>query len=322
MDVTAIVLAAGKGTRMKSAKPKVLHELYFAPMIHHVLDALKSVCMHETIVVTGYEGDQVENELSQYEVKFVRQKEQLGTGHAVLVTENFIQKSPGVVLILCGDTPLIKPETLANMISFHKEKSGKLTVMTTTMPDPTNYGRIISDNYGGVQRIVEEKDASEQERNIQEINAGIYCAEASFLFEALKKVGTGNHQDEIYLTDIVRIASDSGLTVSKFNCTDSSEIIGVNSKVELEKAAKILQKRRNHELMVNGISIVDSDTVFIEKTVLIERDSIIYPHVYISGNTTIGKGVKILPFSRIHDMEIKDNSVVPSFSNLSGKSLA
>ncbi len=319
MDVTAIILAAGKGTRMKSKKAKVLHELFFAPMIHHVLDAVSALSVQETIVVTGHQYEEVENILTGHGVRFVRQEQQLGTGHAVLIIEDYINKGHETVLILCGDTPLVRSETLVNMLSFHQQKSDKITVMTTRMDDPTNYGRIVSNTDGNLQRIVEEKDASEQERSIREVNAGIYCVDASFLFDTLKKVRTDNQQGEIYFTDIVKIANDSGVAVKKYTCSDSSEIIGVNSRVELEKAGKILQKRHNIELMDAGISIMDSDSVIIEKTVSVGRDSIIYPHVYISGNTEIGRDVKILPFTRIHNMKIKGGSIVESFSNLSGK---
>jgi bifunctional UDP-N-acetylglucosamine pyrophosphorylase/glucosamine-1-phosphate N-acetyltransferase len=320
MDVTAIILAAGKGTRMKSEKPKVLHELFFSPMIHHVLDVVSTLSVQNIIVVTGYHGQEVEAEIAGYGVKFVRQEQQLGTGHAVLAAEEATIKNHGAVLVLCGDTPLIKAETLRDMLKFHCQNAAQITVMTTRMDDPTNYGRIISNDAGELQRIVEEKDASEKERKIQQVNAGIYCVERAFLFETLKKVGVDNLQGEIYFTDIVKIATDSGVTVKKFVCEDSSEIIGVNSRVELEKAAKILQKRRNRELMDAGISIMDSDTIFIEKTVSIGGDSIIYPHVFISGKTEIGRGVKILPFTRINDMKISDYALIPAFSNLSGKS--
>jgi bifunctional UDP-N-acetylglucosamine pyrophosphorylase/glucosamine-1-phosphate N-acetyltransferase len=321
MDLTVIVLAAGKGTRMKSAKAKVLHELFFAPMIHHVLDAVGKLSAEKTIVVVGHQGNEVVKQLNGYNVKCVTQQEQLGTGHAVLVTEKYVQKGDGIVLVLCGDTPLIKPETLLSMLEFHQNESDNLTVMTTIMDDPTNYGRIISDENDNLIEIVEEKDLAENERCISEINAGIYCVDTSFLFESLKKIGTDNQQGEIYFTDIVKIASDAGCTVKKFICRDSSEIIGVNSRVELEKAAKILQLRRNKELMDAGVSIMDTDTIFIGKTVSIERDSIIYPHVFITGSTAIGKGVKILPFSKIHNMTIDDYVTVQSFSNLTGKNV-
>ena len=205
-NLSTIILAAGKGTRMKSEKAKVLHELFFAPMIHHVLNALTGLDRAKDVVIVGHQRDKVMASLENFDVEFSVQEEQLGTGHAVLAAENHLAGSGDAIMILCGDTPLIQTETLQAMYAHHQKSNTPLTVMTTHLTNPTNYGRIISDESGNVLSIVEEKDATDEEREITEINAGIYCADESFLFSALKEVGTNNSQGEVYLTDIVAIA--------------------------------------------------------------------------------------------------------------------
>lgn len=249
-SISALVLAAGKGTRMKSAKAKVLHDVFFVPMIHHVLDALAPLPLAETIVVTGHQSQEVRDSLESYDLLFAYQEEQLGTGHAVLAArELLVNLQSGAVLILCGDTPLIRTETLQEMLVQHFNQSARLTVMTTILDDPTNYGRIITDQQGNILRIVEEKDASVVQKKIQEINAGIYCVNIDFLYDALNRVGTDNQQGEIYLTDIIEIAEKSGLRVNKFICHDSDELLGVNSRGDLAVANKRLQERRNRQLI-------------------------------------------------------------------------
>lgn len=333
-NISVVVLAAGKGTRMKSRKAKVLHEVFYAPMVTHVLDALVSMDIDEIVVVAGHQHEKVERSLKHYPVKFAYQKEQLGTGHAVLSAEDVFVNKSGAVMILCGDTPLIQTETLNDMLESHFSQSSKLTVMTTLLDEPTNYGRIITDLNGSVQRIVEEKDACAEEKNIKEINAGIYCAESDLLFSTLKKVGTNNKQGEVYLTDIVQLANESGINVNRYLCADADELLGVNSRVELAEAHRSLQMRRNRELMLNGVTLLQPETICIEKTVLIGKDTVINPNTYISGKTVIGENcfiglnvcisncrirenVRMEPFSLVKDAEIDANKVVPAFSNMS-----
>ena len=204
-DISAVILAAGKGTRMKSEKAKVLHELFFKPMLHHVLDTVAATDIQQTAVIVGHQRERVLASLQDaptpYAFTPVVQEEQLGTGHAVLCAEAACGSSD-LVMILCGDTPLIRPETLQAMIDRHKDSKGLLTLMTTELDDPFGYGRIITDTDGGVVAIVEQKDASAEQRAIQEINAGIYLVDAEFLFSSLRQVGTDNSQGEVYLTDI------------------------------------------------------------------------------------------------------------------------
>ncbi|MBU0481787.1 MAG: NTP transferase domain-containing protein [Proteobacteria bacterium] len=241
--VKAIVLAAGKGTRMKSSKAKVLHEVFSGPMIHHVLNSLLPLGLEEIIVVTGHQAEEVEASLAGFEVTFARQREQLGTGHAVLAAGKSFADYEGTVMILCGDTPLIRSVTLARMISEHQASDSVITVMSTILDFPTGYGRIITGPDGEVVGIVEEKDATTAEKAVREINAGVYCVESGFLREGLKRIGCDNSQGEFYLTDLIGVAIKLGQTVNRCLCTDPVEVLGVNSPKDLEEAGIALGAR-------------------------------------------------------------------------------
>lgn len=314
--VVGLVLAAGKGTRMKSDSPKVLHEAFFSPMIHHVLDALQPIFLGKSIVVTGHQHQMVEESLRGYPISFVHQSQQMGTGHAVLACEGELRFHKGPVLVLCGDTPLIRAETLRLFLQAHVESASRLTVMTTTVAEPGNYGRIVSDEHGNIVKIVEEKDATPAQKEIREINSGIYCVDAHFLFDALKRVGTDNMQGEIYLTDIVAIAIGDGIHVHKFCCTDSEEIFGVNSRRELAQAHSVLQRRYLDMLMESGVTLVQPEAVIIEKTVTIGKDSVIYPNTSLTGVCHIGSGVRIDSFVKIDSCTIGDSVRIGSFTHL------
>ena len=315
-NISALVLAAGKGTRMKSGKAKVLHEVFFEPMINHVLDALKPLPLEDVFIVTGHQRSAVEESLQNYNVSFIYQEEQLGTGHAVKIAEEPIRQSSGHVLILCGDTPLVRTKTLFEMLESHLNSEAKLTIMTTEIENPTNYGRIVTDENGHVMRIVEEKDASEKQKKLREINAGIYFGAVDYIYDALTKVDTNNKQGEFYLTDIVEIANNEGIAVNKYVCQDPLEVLGVNSRVELAEAHNILQERNNQELMSSGVTIIHPETVSIEKTVIIGKDTCINPNVFISGTTKIGKGCTVEPFTIIKNCHLGDDVMVRGFSYL------
>jgi bifunctional UDP-N-acetylglucosamine pyrophosphorylase/glucosamine-1-phosphate N-acetyltransferase len=315
----AIVLAAGKGTRMKSDMAKVLHPVFFAPMVTHVVNALEQLDLEKIVVVTGHQYERVEEALSAHDVTFSRQEEQLGTGHAVLSARRALNAQRGTVLILCGDTPLVTAETLQLMLDCHHAAQSPLTLMTTILANPANYGRVITDDTGAVLKVVEEKDASAAERLVNEVNAGIYCAEIDFLFSALAQVGTDNAQGEVYLTDIVQITCDAGLKVGKFLCPDPIEITGVNSRVELAAAHKIMQQRRNRELMLQGTTMFDPETILIEPSVTVGTDTIIQGNCYLTGTTTIGAGAVIEPFVRLNNCVVEGGALVKSFSNASGE---
>lgn len=308
-SLLAIVLAAGKGTRMKSAKAKVLHEVFFQPMIHHVLHAVAAAKINQCAVIVGHQRNEVSRVLQDYSVTMVVQEAQLGTGHAVLCAESACTTAEQV-MILCGDTPLIQPQTLQAMISAHKQQRAILTLMTTRVDNPFGYGRILTGETGKVAAIVEEKDATETERAIQEINAGIYLVAKDFLFTALRQVGTDNSQGEIYLTDIVAIANRLGLTVSKFFHPQALDVLGVNSRVELAQAHAALQARRNREIMLAGVTLYDPQSTLIAPDCVIGPDTVIAAHVQISGKTTIGGNCSIDPGCVLHDCTLGDGVIV------------
>lgn len=318
----AVILAAGKGTRMKSDQAKVLHEVFFAPMVHHVLEALQPLSLAGTYVVTGHQRIAVEAALAPYAPFFVYQESQGGTGHAVMMAEEQLASRQGTALILCGDTPLIRPSTLKGMVAAHEAGGSPLTVMTTMLENPTHYGRIITDKKGRVVAIVEEKDATPEQRRITEINAGIYCVEIEFLFAALKQIGTGNAQGEMYLTDIVAIANQDGYQVNRYVCADSFEVLGVNSRVELAQAHAVLQMRHNAELMLSGVTLIHPETIAIENSVIIGRDTVIQPNVTISGPTEIGQGCRIDSSVIIRGCRIGNGAVIGPFCVLNDVTVA
>jgi len=318
----AIVLAAGKGTRMKSDLAKVLHPVFFTPMVCHVLEAVKHLNPAKTVVITGHQAEQVEAALASFPVHFARQHQQLGTGHAVLMAEKVLSPHAGTALILCGDTPLVRPATLTAMLDSHHRQQSVLSVMTTIVEDPCNYGRIVTNTQGGIERIVEEKDASSDERRIREVNAGIYCVDLSFLFTALRQVGTDNKQGEVYLTDIVAIARHSNHAVGRFVCADPLEITGVNSRVELARANGIMQQRRNTELMLAGVTMIHPESIFVENSVSIGRDTEIHSHCLLEGTTVIGQGCRLAPFCHLTDCQVQDRAVVNSFTKLCDQVIA
>ena len=242
--INALILAAGLGTRMKSSRAKVLHEVLDKPMILHVMDTIKTLNLDHTYVIVGLQREKVTELLSGYHASCIIQEDQLGTGHAVLCAEKELHSGGGTVLILSGDVPLIRAETLQAMLADHAQNKPVLTLMATTLANPSNYGRIVRNSQDKLLKIVEEKDATDEQRKIREINAGIYCAEVSFLFDALKNVGTDNKQGEIYLTDIVKIAIDTGLQVNIFSGASSEEVLGINSRDELAEANKYLKQQK------------------------------------------------------------------------------
>lgn len=317
-----IILAAGKGTRMKSTQAKVLHEVFFAPMVHHVLYATQPLNPDTTVVIVGHQQHIVEKALSSFHVSFVAQKEQLGTGHAVLVASDVFDDSPGTVMILCGDTPLIRSKTLEKMLDYHLNQQRDLTLLTTEMQDPTNYGRIVTKSDGSIKQIVEQKDATSEQLEISEINGGIYCVDKHFLFSALKRVGTDNSQGEIYLTDIVQLAVNEGLSVGKYTVPDSVEVLGVNSRLELSHAQIELQTRRNHMLMAEGVTIYNPESVRISPCSNIQNDTVIEAGVTISDNCQIGKSCFLRQGSIVENSIIGNNVVIGSYSNISGQAIS
>lgn len=317
----AIVLAAGKGTRMKSAQAKVLHPVFYRPMLRHVLDAVLAAAVERIAVVIGHQQEAVQAVLADLPVQTVLQAEQHGTGHAVLCAE---AACAGLdeILILCGDTPLIRAETLADMLARHHREQPALTLMTTELSQPFGYGRVLRNEEEAVQAIVEEKDASEKERAIHEINAGIYIADAAFLFAALAQVGTGNSQGEIYLTDIVAIARREGRKLQTFKHLGAMDVLGVNSRVELAQAEAALQERRNIELMRSGVSMLCPQTTRVAPGCSIGQDCILHGQVSIEGKSSLGTGCVMEQGAVVRDCRLGAAVRVGANSVLIGRHVA
>lgn len=319
--LSIVILAAGKGTRMKSDKAKVLHEVFFAPMVQHVVNAVTPLKPIRTVIVVGHQGLAVEMALQAFACQFVVQEQQLGTGHAVLAARQAIKEDNCTTMILCGDTPLIQTETLAHMYATHVKSGAALTLMTTILDNPTNYGRILADPAGNVLGIVEQKDASPEQLDVKEVNAGIYCVDKTFLFSALEKVDTNNSQKEVYLTDIVKQAVDSGLKVVKFIAPAPTEVLGVNSRVELAAAQLELQLRRNRELMLQGVTIYNPETVAVSPDASIGNDTVLEAGVRISGNCQIGQGSRIGQGAILQNCRVGDRAQIGPYSCITEKTV-
>ena len=297
---------------MKSSLPKVLHRVGGKSMLQHVLDAASEAGAKRNIVVVGFGGEQVKEAIGA-QAEFVVQAEQLGTGHAVQQTAGLLQGETGTVMVLCGDTPLLTGELLKKLYDAHKEAGAKATVLTAIMPDAAGYGRIIRTATGTVEKIVEHKDATEEERRVQEVNSGIYCFEAKDLFQALSEVTCDNAQGEYYLPDVLEILRNKGEKIWAVAADDYESTLGINSRVQLSGAEKILRRRKNIELMDNGVTIMDPDSTFIDAGVTVGKDTVIYPFTWLEGATTVGEHCEIGPNTRFTDTKI-GNHVTAHFS--------
>ena len=313
MKVYAIVLAAGKGTRMKSDKPKVVHEVLYKPMINHVVDELKDLGVDETIVVVGHGADQVKAIVDG--VTFVEQKEQLGTGHAVLQAKDVLADREGMTLVLNGDAPLIRKETLKEFMTYHQEHQNYATIMSADCDVSTHYGRIIKDS-GQVKGIVEFKDLLDSQKDITEMNTGEYCFDNQALFKALSQVTNDNAQNEYYLTDVIGIMNQQGLKVDAYKIDDFNEVGGINDRIALAESTQFLRDRINREHLLNGVTIVDPANTYIGRDVVIGQDTIIEPGCIIKGKTVIGSHCHIGPYCEFTNMEIHDQVEI-KFSVLS-----
>ncbi len=298
MGLAAVILAAGKGTRMKSKLPKVLHKICGRPMVSYVLDAAASTGVEKTVVIVGYGAEAVAREVGEA-VEIAYQAEQLGTAHALMQAGPLLKGRGGRLLVLCGDTPLIEATTLSELARRHAEAGAVATVLTTMPKDPTGYGRVIRDNQGRVLKIVEEKDASREEKRVGEINTGIYCFEVSGLFEALEQVGPANAQGEYYLTDIIGKYVYEGRRVDAVTVENPAEVAGINDRVQMAAAERYMRGRIVEDLMRAGVTVVDPPSTFIDKQVRAGKDTTIYPFTFIEGDTVIGEDCIIGPGTRI-----------------------
>lgn len=316
MDIKAVILAAGKGTRMKSeTTPKVLHQIMGKELLGYVLDNVKDIT-NEQYVIVGHHAQEVEKYLQKnYETaKTVLQSPQLGTGHAVSMVCPYLENYDGLVLILCGDTPLIKAQTLKEFIDFHKSTNSDISVMSTMFDNPTGYGRIIRTSDNQVEKIVEEKDATPEQKAVKEVNAGIYCLDWAKVKNSFSQLKSNNAQGEYYLVDIISWGRENNLNVNAYVLDDSDEIYGINSRQNLAQAAKILNHRKLDELMTSGVTIVDPDSTWISEDTTIGQDTIVYPSTYIEGKNKIGKNCKIGPMAHLRGgVEICDNIKVGNF---------
>lgn len=314
-DIKAVILAAGKGTRMKSNTPKVLHQIFGKPLLGYVLDNVKNIT-NEAFVIVGHHAEEVTEfvEKNYSAAKTVLQSPQLGTGHAVSMVCPSLDNFDGQVIILCGDTPLITEKTLTEFIEYHNSNNSDLTVMSTIFENPTNYGRIIRENNNSLKCIVEEKDATPEQKAVKEVNAGIYCLNWSKIKPAFSQLTSNNAQGEYYLTDIIAWGKKNSLNVNAYILENSDEIYGINSRLNLAEATRIMNERKLHNLMVEGVTIVDPSSTWISEDTKIGADTIIYPSTYIEGKNKIGKNCKIGPCAHLRgDVEIDDNCKIGNF---------
>lgn len=322
MDVvSAMILAAGEGKRMKSKHPKVSHRICGKPMVQYVIDAVESAGVKKVVVVVGHGAEEVKS-CVRSSVVFALQEQQLGTGHAVMCGADCLPAG-GETLVLAGDTPLITSETLASLLSFHRAHGYGGTILTADFDEPTGYGRIIRTAGGDVERIVEQRDATEDKAKVREINSGIYCFDTSALIGALKEIKNTNAQGEYYLTDAIEVLRRKSIAVGAYKISDPVEIMGINSRRHLADVSAIMRIRILNRLMEDGVTVIDSASTYIDDGVRIGMDTIVYPGTILEGSTEIGEDCTIGPNSRIVDSVVHDgtevnNSVVLSSEVKSG----
>jgi len=317
-NITAVILAAGQGTRMKSSQPKVLHQILGRPMIAYLLDTLKEVGVTDIVVVVGHQAEAVQEALKEFGVRFVIQEPQLGTGHAVQVAMPVVPTQTGIVMVLCGDAPLISGESISALQLLHDSTAAAVTVQTIELPDGAHYGRVVRDEQGRVVAVVQAKDSRDRPDllAIREINTGAYCFDASFLRDGLTKIPKSQVTGEIYLTDLIHIARQQGRAVEALVDPDWEALLGINSRAELAGATRTVKRRINDRHMDQGVTLIDPEATYIESLVSIGRDTVIYPNVYLQGRTVIGEdclieaSVKIVDSILGNDVHIKMGCVI------------
>lgn len=320
-ELNILILAAGLGTRMKSGKAKVLHELGGLPLITHVCRTAQTLGPKAIHIIVGHQAELVEDALARTvpnsNLQFVKQEQQLGTGDAVRSAKSSLANSDSTLLILSGDVPLIKAETLRQLINFHFETKSAGSILTVRMENPTGYGRIVRDEQGRFIKIIEQKDANQEEKQIREINSGIYCFDAQKLFGALEKVQPKNQQGEYYLTDVAEILGSEGELVSAFLHGDTREVSGINTRAELAEFENLLRRNTVRSLMLDGgVTFIDPSHAYISPDAKIGRDTVIYPDVYIEGATVVGDNCEIRSGTRLtnsrlgSNVKVKDHCVI------------
>lgn len=308
--VTAIVLAAGQGTRMKSDRPKVLHEILGRPMIAYLLDTLKEIGVKDIVVVVGYQANAVQEALKDYGVRFVVQEPQLGTGHAVQVGMTAVPPGVQTVMVLCGDVPLLPPESLSALQQLHDRTRAAVTVQTAVLPDGAHYGRVVRDDQDRVMAVVQARDAAPEVLEIPEINTGTYCFDVAFLQANLRELQPNNVQQELYLTDLILMARRQGRGVEALAEREWESVLGINSRAELAAAGQMVKRKINAGHMDRGVTLLDPELTYIESFVSIGRDTVIYPNVYLQGRTAIGENCVIEPAVKIVDSVLGNGVLV------------
>jgi len=308
-DIRAVVLAAGKGTRMNSEEPKCAHYIIDKTMIEYVIDSLNGAKITDIITVVGYKREVIQSILKD-RCRYVVQDEQLGTAHAVLMAEPLLKDKEGITLIAIGDMPFVSKTTYSNLIAAHIQENADLTILTTEHPNPYGYGRIIRNENDEILEIVEEKDCTKAQRSIQEINASVYAVDNKKLFAAIKEIKSNNNQKEYYLTDIVKIFKEKGYKVFGYKASDYKEISGINDKIQLAEMEEELRKKIVRKHLLNGVTIHHPDTVTIGVDVKIASGAIIRENTLIVYNSVIGKNCKIGPFTEIKNSTIGDGASI------------
>ena len=310
-DLSAIILAAGEGKRMKSKIPKILHEVCGKPMLSYILDLIGSLKIRDAVVVLGYKDRLIKSFLGS-NIKTIRQEKLLGTADAVRSTRKSVHRNN--ILIIYADNPLIKRQTLDRLIKRHISSGASCTLLTAILDDPTGYGRIIRDEKNNISRIGEEKDISKTQKSIREINSGVYCFNNRALFRTLNKVKQNNKKREFYLTDVIKLLINSNRKIETVQVKDKKEVLGINSRKDLARANQIMRTRILDEFMSKGVTIIDPETTYINRDVRIGQDTIIYPYTMIENNVKIGKDCSIGPFCHIREnTEIKDYAKIGNF---------
>lgn len=315
--IKSVILAAGKGTRMKSDKPKVLHTIFDKTLLGYIIDAVnKTGLADENFVIVGHQAERMEEFLkNNYQnAKPVLQSPQLGTGHAVSMVVPYLKDFKGQVIILNGDLPLIRPETIKEIIEFHNSNGSDLTIMSAIFDNPTGYGRVIKNEQGHVEAIIEEKDTTPEQKAVKEINAGVYVLNWEKINPAFAELKSDNAQGEYYLTDIVKWANKQNMKVKAYILKDNEELFGINCKAQLAEATKMMNRRVINKHLENGVQIVDPETTWISPETEIGADTIIYPSCYINGKNIIGKNCKIGPFAHLRgDVILEDEVKIGNF---------
>ena len=309
-NLVAVILAAGQSTRMKSKISKMLHPVCGRPIIRYVVDLVEALQAQQTLMVVGYQAEKIKKEFSQKSIEFVFQKQQLGTAHAVSQTKEALSHFSGTVLVLNGDVPLLTLEEIKKLIDLHHTSQAAATILSADIPEPFGYGRILRDESGYVLEIVEEKDASEEQKKIKEINTGTYCFESRFLYNTLGKVTNQNVKKEYYLTDLIALLRQQGELVQALKVSDFRTALGINTRVDLAEVNRIMRYRLLTQLMLEGVTFIDPNNTYIDFDVKIGKDTVIGPGAMIEGASFIGAECYIGPFSQIINSTLENRVYV------------